>query len=515
MVDIIGRAKVIAETVVDEQQARKAGKKAGDAVADEMGSAGDLGGQTFGAKLGPALVKAAGALGVGAAIGNQILTGIEREAEGARLSASLGLDGKEAAELNAAASEIYKDAWGASFADVQKGVAATKSSFEDLRGEQLTEAAKNAQIFSDIFAVDVVEAAGVASVAVKQGLAKDAVEAFDLMTRAAQEVPIQFRGELLEAVTEYSQFFHQIGIDGPEAFALLAEGAALGQYGIDKTGDAIKEFGIRAIDASATTADAFKTLNLDIDAMQTALAGGGDEAEAAFRKIVDGLTNIEDPAEQAQTAIALFGTPVEDLGNEKLPVFIEQLAAATTGLDNYDGATERAGDQSTTFSSKIKSLGRTFDVNLGRAIEDNNEAWAKWGRRIGGVIGGAIDELKEYWEWVRIVASEPDPITDRDREEGASDVEDLLLNGRASGGPARGLTLVGENGPELAQFSGSGGYVYNNSQTREMLAGAATAQRVTHLHFHGPENLAEARRREDWSAKYGTRFGAATNAGAM
>lgn len=496
MVDIIGRAKVIAETIIDEQSARKAGKKAGDAVADEMGDAGGASGQTFGAKLGPSLLKAAGALGIGAAIGKSIMDGIEREAEGARLSASLGLDGKEAAELNASASRIYRNAWGASFADVQKGVAATKSSFEDLRGEELTEAAENAQIFADIFEVDVVQAAGVASVAVKQGLAKDAVEAFDLMTRAAQEVPIQFRDELLEAVTEYSQFFHQIGIDGPEAFALLAEGAALGQYGIDKTGDAIKEFGIRAIDASATTADAFKALNLDIETMQTALAGGGQEAEDAFRKIVEGLSEIEDPAEQAQTAIALFGTPVEDLGNEKLPVFIDQLAKAKTGLDNVKGSAKRAGEQSSTFSSQIKAVSRTLEDSFGTALSNTNKA-----------IGRLYDN------WIKLPSRLRGRVTGDDvpNSVDVSQGEDT----KAGGGPARGLTLVGENGPELVRFGSSGGYVFNNSQTREMLAGASGGTTVTNYNLYGPNSLSQARREEDWSRKYGTRFGSAASAAAL
>jgi phage-related minor tail protein len=497
VVDIIGRAKVIAETVVDEASAKKAGEKAGDEVAKggKKGGEGFSGG--FESIVGKSLPLAA--VGVGAAVGTvlaaEIGKSLEREAVGARLGASLGLTGTETAQLSESAAKIYRESWGESFEAVQRGVAATKSSFRDLQGDELTEAARNAQIFADIFEVDVVEAAGVASVAVKQGLAKDAVEAFDLMTAAAQQVPIQFRGELLEAITEYSVFFEQIGIDGPEAFALLAEGAALGQYGIDKTGDAIKEFGIRAIDASTSTADAFKTLNLDIDATQTALAGGGVAGEEAFRKIVQGLDNIKDPAEQAQTAIALFGTPIEDLGNEQIPVFISALARSNRGLQNVKGSTKAAGDQATTLKTQLQSLARYLDGGLSKALSN------------------AADGIANVYDaWIKLPARLRGNVTG-DQDRGQRD--DGPIPGLAGGGPARGLRLVGENGPELAQFGSSGGYVFNNSQTRALAASAGGDTINNNYIFNGPSSLSEARRLGDWDRQYGTRFGAATSAVAL
>lgn len=499
MIDIIGRAKVIAETVVDEQQAAKAGEKAGDAVAKGGKEGGTKFSSGFETVVGKSLPLAA--VGAGAAVATvlaaEIGKGLEREAVGARLGASLGLDGQEAAQLNQSASKIYRESWGQSFEAVQRGVAATKSSFRDLQGDELTEAARNAQIFADIFEVDVVEAAGVASVAVKQGLAKDAVEAFDLMTAAAQQVPIQFRGELLEAITEYSVFFDQIGIDGPEAFALLAEGAALGQYGIDKTGDAIKEFGIRAIDASTSTADAFKTLNLDIDATQTALAGGGVAGEEAFRKIVTGLDNIKDPAEQAQTAIALFGTPIEDLGNEKIPVFIDALARSNRGLKNVKGSTKAAGDQASTLKTQLQGLARYLDGGLSDALKNASKG-------IGNL----------YEAWIRLPSRFRNGGSTGDQDAGQRD--DSPIPGLfAAGGPVRGLAVVGENGPELVQFGGSGGYVYNNSQTREMLGNSGGEGLTQNFIFNGPGSLSEARREGDWGRRYGTRFGAATAGAAL
>ncbi|MGL4300058.1 MAG: hypothetical protein ACRCW4_13390 [Candidatus Neomicrothrix subdominans] len=52
----------------------------------------------------------------------------------------------------------------------------------------------------------------------------------------------------------------------------------------------------------------------------------------------------------------------------------------------------------------------------------------------------------------------------------ASNVSSLGINRRARGGSTTGLTLVGEEGPELADFRGQA-YIYTAKETREILAG--------------------------------------------
>jgi hypothetical protein len=67
----------------------------------------------------------------------------------------------------------------------------------------------------------------------------------------------------------------------------------------------------------------------------------------------------------------------------------------------------------------------------------------------------------------------------------------------------------------LVQFGSSGGYVFNNSQTRA-IESAASGDTVNQTFvFNGPSSLSEARRLGDWDRQYGTRFGAATSAVAL
>ena len=52
------------------------------------------------------------------------------------------------------------------------------------------------------------------------------------------------------------------------------------------------------------------------------------------------------------------------------------------------------------------------------------------------------------------------------------------IGGKAAGGNASGITLVGERGPELVDF-GQGARVYNNPSTRSMMGGSPGAPHIT------------------------------------
>jgi len=81
------------------------------------------------------------------------------------------------------------------------------------------------------------------------------------------------------------------------------------------------------------------------------------------------------------------------------------------------------------------------------------------------VIQGLIDGMKSMKDRI------PDPTSWIPGGGIVSDfVGGFVPQFRASGGPASGWTVVGENGPELARFP-NGSHVFSNSQSRQMLAG--------------------------------------------
>jgi phage-related minor tail protein len=190
----------------------------------------------------------------------------------------------------------------------------------------------------------------------------------DLIAASMQEVAPGLRDELGEATTEYSKFFADLGFTGEETFALLA--AADDKFSLDKTGDAIKELSIRATDGSTATQEAFAAMGMNADLMAQDIARGGEDARAAFDMIVDGLLDIRDPAKRAQTAVALFGTPVEDLSVAQIPEFLASLQGVGDGLGDVEGRADRLGDTlNDNAQTKITAFKRSIEQTLAKIVE--------------------------------------------------------------------------------------------------------------------------------------------------
>jgi hypothetical protein len=304
-----------------------------------------------------AVAAVAGVAAAGAAAAREA---VNQQREVARSAAALGANPEQQKRLGKIAGRLYGQAYGESFAEVAGDVEAVKSAFRGLGGRELEDVTRRAIGVADVFQYDLPSAVSTASVAVKSGLAKNATEALDLITRTSQKVPAALRENVLEAVDEYAPFFADLGFTGSQAFATIAAGAAKGQYGIDKVGDSVKEFGIRATDMSTSSVAAYDAIGLNAEDMADRLLAGGTSAQEATRKIIRGLLSIESPSKRANSAIALFGTPIEDLGVKGIPDFLRSLADGQKGLDDFEGAADRAGNTlNDTTAVKLTALKRT------------------------------------------------------------------------------------------------------------------------------------------------------------
>ncbi len=306
--------------------------------------------------------------GIGTAL-ETIQEAISRQSQGNKLTAQLGLSPEEAEKAGKIAGDVYSNNFGESFEQVNEGVAAVVSSLGNLTDDspaaiqKMTEAALT---LSDTFGIDVAESAQSANNLIRNGLAKDGPEAFDLIAAAMQKVPVQMRDEVLPILDEYSTNLNSIGLSGPEALGLVVNAAQSGAIAMDKAGDAIKEFGIRATDIGDTGAqDAIKSLGFDSIQMSKDLLAGGDIANAAFNKIVTGLTNIQDPAQQAATSVALFGTPLEDLDKAKIPGFLAGLKDGASSMGDFVGTTDRMSEAlGQGFAPKLEQFRRQVQEKL-------------------------------------------------------------------------------------------------------------------------------------------------------
>jgi phage-related minor tail protein len=221
--------------------------------------------------------------------------------------------------------------------------------------EGITAGAMN---LAQAFNLDVSESMRAVSQLVKTGLAPDATAAMDLITVSFQKFGPQAQ-DVLDTVTEYSTQFRKLGIDGPQAMGLIQQGLQAGARDTDTIADALKEFSIRAIDGSKTTAEGFKAIGLNADEMAKKFAQGGPVAQQALDLVIDRLRGMKNPVDQSRAAVDLFGTKAEDLG---AALFALDPSSAVNALGQVAGANSKLGDtMGDTAQNKITAMQRSWE----------------------------------------------------------------------------------------------------------------------------------------------------------
>lgn len=334
---------------------------------------------TAGGPIGAALAAAgAVALGAGKLIADQVMAGMEQEVNSDRIAASLGLSEQDSAAFGQRAGELYAANFGDSIGDVAQSIADVQSTLQGAAPGAIDDMTAKAITFRDVFGTDVAESIANAQNLVANGLAPDAATAFDLMTTAAQRVPAAMRDELPEALNEYSTFFQSLGFSAEEAFGLVVNTAPRGQIALDKLGDSLKEFSLLATDIGAKPVqDALASMGLDGATVANNLLAGGAQTQGQFDQIVDSLLAIQDPGQQAAAAIALFGTPLEDLNKAKIPEFLRSLNDADQAMAGFSGSSERmvtqVGDNA---MSSVESAKRSLEVGVSSMQASMADAYA-------------------------------------------------------------------------------------------------------------------------------------------
>lgn len=391
--------------------------------------AGQEAGQGFLGGMGGALKK--GVVGVAATAGVLFAAGfaeaIEQDKSNARLGAQLGLTEKESARAGKIAGKVYASGYGESIDQVndslkalaQNGVASINAPQKELAG-----LSKSALNLAEAFDVDVADAARAAGQMIRTGLADNGREAFDLITLGFQKGADK-GGDFIDTLNEYGTQFRKIGLDGSTSIGLISQALQAGARDGDIAADALKEFSIRAIDGSETTADGFKMLGLSADDMAGKFAKGGTAATGVLQLTLDKLRGIKDPVQQNAAAVALFGTQAEDLGAALLAM---DPSTAAAGLGKVGGAADRMGKTLhgtatqqievfkrqalqglsqfaakyalpalTKFGSFLnqhvlppaREVGGWLSANLGPAVRETGEAFA-----------GAVQWVRDYGAWL-------------------------------------------------------------------------------------------------------------------
>lgn len=344
--------------LADGRQAKGEAKDVGSSLTSSLGK-------------GLSSLKGLPALAAGTAVGALMVKGLtdalDLEDARGKLQAQLGLSGPESAKAGKIAGDLYKGAYGESIGDVndmlksvfQSGLATIGDAESKIEG-----ITQKVATYSQITGEDAVASTRAVSQMLRNGLAKDADHAFDVLVRGVQ-LGVDKSEDLLDTFNEYGTQFRKLGLSADDSLGLMNQLIRGGARDADTAADAIKEFSIRAVDGSKASAAGYKALGLDAAKMTAEVAKGGPAARTAFGNILAGLNGIKDPVKREAAGVALFGTKWEDLG---AAVKSANLSTAAKSLGDVAGATDRANDAMTTTSTSLKGIGRTIQFSIADAI---------------------------------------------------------------------------------------------------------------------------------------------------
>ena len=378
-------AENLAEANGRASEATEELSNASEQAAEEAEGAGNKGTDAIGAVAGA--LAAAGITAKVMEIAGAVyeLAGSFSEAEKTIIGAT-GATGRELDELMSNSLDVYASSSAENLNEVAAGMMNVKTA-TGLTGDALEEATDAALVLNNVLGYEVSESSRTAG-ALMKNFGVSAQEAYNLIAVGAQNGADK-NGDLLDVLNEYSAQYSALGLSAEEFVSSLVDGAEAGVFSVDKVGDAVKEFNIRAKDGSDTTAEAFELLGMNADVMSEKFAAGGDTARTAFFEVVNALESMDDPMAKNAAAVGLFGTQYEDLEATVLPV-LSGIEGGT--LDMYDAVgTLAEGAQS--MGDEWQAAGNSIKAAFGAAITPAVSAGSS---ALAGFVQGVGEFLQEH-----------------------------------------------------------------------------------------------------------------------
>lgn len=262
-------------------------------------------------------------------------------------------------------NDIYESGNGESLSNVSDTMALVVQQFGDLNDADLSDITENLFTMESYFGYDAQEQLRAVKMLMDQfGVSSD--EAFSMIIQGSQQ-GLDKNGDLLDSINEYAVHYQQLGYDADDFFNSLANGTASGTFSVDKLGDAMKEFGIRAKDTADSTTEGFSLIGLDADEMREKFSQGGETARQATEDTLTALFQMDDQVKMNQAGVDLFGTMWEDLGAAGVKALMNVNGKITTSKETLE---EVDKIKFNSVERRTESLGRKFKTEITQPIFD-------------------------------------------------------------------------------------------------------------------------------------------------
>jgi phage-related minor tail protein len=252
------------------------------------------------------------------------------------IQAQLGITKDEAEKLQGVVNNLFSEGLGGDITEVQNSVTTVIRNLHSLEGasnDTVEKVARNTMNLAKTFDSDAGEITKTINGMQESFDGLSVEESFDLITNGFQN-GLDYSGEFLDSVNEYSGQFSNLGFSVGEMFTLFQKGAESGAFQLDKVGDVMKEFNIRLSDG--TWEDYADKLSSGTQQMYKDFKKTGKGGKELFQAVVGEINNMDNEQDQYMLGQALMGTQFEDLGKKG----VNALAYVTDEMAKAKGSTD-------------------------------------------------------------------------------------------------------------------------------------------------------------------------------
>jgi phage-related minor tail protein len=275
----------------------------------------------------------------------------------------LGATVDEAEILGKVAQNVWRNNFGKDVGDAANAVGLVRQQLRSLNQEGIQLASQSALAIRDAYGTDVVKSVDAARTLIEDFNLTNQ-QAWDFIAAGYQR-GLDRSGDFLESITEYGPQFNAAQVGAGQFFSMMETGLQGGMLGTDRAIDMFKEFRVRLLDGSTTTAEGLAQIGLSIDEVTTRINNGTLSWTDAFTLVQDGIRNTDDQAVQMQAGVALLGTQFEDMGTQAAL----GVDMANTSLEDLAGSADKINERYNSLDSFMQGMGRRMTVALSPATD--------------------------------------------------------------------------------------------------------------------------------------------------
>ena len=199
-------------------------------------------------------------------------------------------------------------------------------------------------------------------------------DAIGMIIRGQQQ-GMDIAGDMMDTFLEYTPIFGQMGVKGEDAFNLINSAMKTTGMDSDKVADMMKELTLTITDGSDTSADALKSVGIDVKDLTSRIDSGKITMSDAFKEVSNAILNVEDETTRATALQDIFKGTVE-YGNQSV-------LESWVSVQNETLSTSTAIDEVTT----------AYENSYQASQQDFSNSWVELSQTLGSMILPLLTEI--------------------------------------------------------------------------------------------------------------------------